>query len=144
MDNCARLIVLMLRQQLCAQVVTSLRVEAGKVTVFASTVSDQGSGQSQFKISIPRLDAYYTGTGDLMTALLLAFINEEPHNLAAAVEKAVAGVQGVLQITIDAGKAAPPDDKSAEAAYSRELRLIQAQHAILQPNVTYSAEDVAD
>jgi pyridoxal/pyridoxine/pyridoxamine kinase len=37
--------------------------------------------------------------GDLLCALLLAWSHRYPDNLAAAVEHAVAGLQGVLQLT---------------------------------------------
>lgn len=132
-----------MNRRLVVQVVTSLALHADNITLFASTSSQQQGGSSQFQIQIPRLDAHYTGTGDLMTALLLAHIDEEPRNLVSAVEKAVASVQGVLQTTMDsAGASAPPSDKSAAAARSRELHLIQAQHAILQPDIKYRVQDV--
>ena len=53
--------------------------------------------------------------GDLMTALLLARLHERPDNLRAAVEAAVAGLQAVLQRTVEAaGDAARSKEATSE------------------------------
>jgi pyridoxal/pyridoxine/pyridoxamine kinase len=47
----------------------------------------------QFKIEIPKIPAYFTGTGDLTTALLLGWSNKYPDNLERAAELAVSSLQ---------------------------------------------------
>nr|CAB3462542.1 unnamed protein product [Digitaria exilis] len=47
----------------------------------------------QFKIEIPKIPAYFTGTGDLTTALLLGWSNKYPDNLETAAELAVSSLQ---------------------------------------------------
>jgi len=44
-------------------------------------------------IEIPQLQQTFTGTGDLMAALLLAWTHELPHDYVTAVENALASVQ---------------------------------------------------
>ena len=57
--------------------------------------------------------------GDLLTALLMAWMDKHPSNLKAAVEKAVAGLQGILQATAkaagDAAVAKERDSKVRDA-----------------------------
>lgn len=52
--------------------------------------------------------------GDLLAALLLARIHQSPDNLAAAVELAVAGLQGVLAATATAAGAAATAGKGKD------------------------------
>lgn len=50
-----------------------------------------------------------------MTALLLAWLDKHPHSLKVAVEKAVAGLQAVLQATVEsAGQSAFAADREAK------------------------------
>jgi pyridoxine kinase len=126
------------------QVVTSLKVtEEDSITVLCSTTSPQSNGPAQFRIRVPRMDAAFTGTGDLMAALLLAHTCANPASLSTAVEKAVASLQIILKDTLaEAGDAAASTDKTATGARARELRLIQGQAAILHPDVQHRAEGV--
>jgi pyridoxal/pyridoxine/pyridoxamine kinase len=53
--------------------------------------------------------------GDLMTALLLAWLEKHPRNLRHAVESALAGLQGVLQRTHEmSGLTSGATEKTAE------------------------------
>lgn len=54
-------------------------------------------------------------TGDLLAALLLARTQQHPDNLAAAVELAVAGLQGVLAVTAAAAGPAVAAAKGGDA-----------------------------
>lgn len=53
----------------------------------------------------------YIHTGDLLTALLLAKLYQQPDNMQHAVEHAIASLQGVLLATVDA---------AGEAAHAKE------------------------
>jgi len=132
------------------------------ITLVASTKQEQLPGRpSSFKVRIPKLHAYFTGTGDLLTALLLAWCARHPRDLATAVEKAVASLQGVLQHTAGAveelqqqeaaaggggqqGSGNPLSSKERTAAVFRakELRVVQAQAAIANPIVELRAESL--
>lgn len=125
-------------------VVSSLQVEGdvGHVTIVASTRLPQRAGGGQrLRLRVPRIDAYFTGTGDLFTALLLARLHREPDCLGAALEAAVASLQAVLRDTAaEAGDAVAQTLRSAEVCRRRELRLIQNQAAIREPTVKVLAE----
>lgn len=73
----------------------------------------------------------FTGTGDLMAAMLLAWTDAHPHEAPAALEKSVAVLQAVIRKTVRTsqgrvigGKVVPP-----------ELRLLQCKAAIECPPV---------
>ncbi|KAG5125282.1 hypothetical protein JHK82_032019 [Glycine max] len=102
----------------------------------------KGEPPRQFRIVIPKIPAYFTGTGDLMTALLLGWSNKYPDNLEIAAELAVSSlqvhqyVQAVLHRTLSDYKSAGHDSEST----SLEIRLIQSQDDIRTPQVKLKAE----
>uniref|UniRef100_A0A383WI31 pyridoxal kinase n=1 Tax=Tetradesmus obliquus TaxID=3088 RepID=A0A383WI31_TETOB len=116
------------------------------ITLIASTRVAQAPGcPAAFRMRIPKLQGYFTGTGDLLCALLLAWSHRYPDNLAAAVEHAVAGLQGVLQLTAAAaGPAvlASTDERSAAVFRAKELRLVQGQQQLLQPDIKIRVEPI--
>lgn len=120
-------------------VLTSIQLPdlKGEILLIGSTQVHQQSGcSSSIQANIPLLDAYFTGTGDLMTALLLANLYKDPSNMQHAVEQAIASLQAVLQASAEvSGPAAQSRERSAEVCKTRELRLIQNQHLILSPPV---------
>ncbi|KDO33344.1 pyridoxal kinase [Saprolegnia parasitica CBS 223.65] len=86
-----------------------------------------GTDFQQFKMEIPRLQEYYSGTGDLFAALLLGWLSKPDVGLKAAVENIVASIQAVLKRT------------SAAQSANRELKLIQSRHDLEFPTVTIHA-----
>lgn len=86
-----------------------------------------------FTVQFPRIkDFYFTGTGDLLAALFLAWLHKHPQKPHKAAEIAVATVQAVIARTRDAcvavgGEAGPR---------SRELRLIQSKRDIENPDTS--------
>lgn len=116
-------------------VITSLHVE-DDLLLIGSHQKIQGQPPEQFKIVIPKIPAYFTGTGDLTTALLLGWSNKYPDELEKAAELAVSSLQALLQRTIADYKRAGFDPQSS----SLEIRLIQSQDDIRNPEVKYSAE----
>lgn len=115
------------------------------VTVLASTTQPQiEGGAQQLRLRVPRVHAYFTGTGDLFTALLLGWMHRHPGDLQTALERAVGGLQAVLRDTVQqCGEAAAiAKERTAEVSAARELRLIQNQHAIQEPAQPYAAEVV--
>nr|DAD32010.1 TPA_asm: hypothetical protein HUJ06_010861 [Nelumbo nucifera] len=90
----------------------------------------------QFKIVIPKIPAYFTGTGDLTTALLLGWSNKYPDDLDRASELAVSSLQALLHRTVNDYKSVGFDPQSS----SLEIRLIQSKDDICNPQVNYKAE----
>ncbi|OMO95721.1 Pyridoxal phosphate (active vitamin B6) biosynthesis, pyridoxal kinase [Corchorus olitorius] len=116
-------------------VITSINID-GNLLLIGSHQKDKEHAPEQFKIVIPRIPAYFTGTGDLMTALLLGWSNKYPDNLDKAAELAVSSLQALLQRTVNDYKSAGYDSRSS----SLEIRLIQSQDDIRNPKTTFKAE----
>lgn len=116
-------------------VITSINID-GNLFLIGSNKKEKDLAAEQFKIIIPKIPAYFTGTGDLMTALLLGWSNKYPDNLARAAELAVSSLQAVLQRTINDYRSAGFDPKTS----SLEIRLIQSQEDIRNPNIKFAAE----
>lgn len=108
---------------------------AGGAETDAATGSAQKAGSgtgsrpqfARFMIDMPKLPQYFTGTGDLLAALLLAWTERLEDDMVGAVERAVASVQAVLRNTVAKG------DKRGE------LRLIQSRRELEAPAVTLRA-----
>ncbi|KAH0983555.1 hypothetical protein GBA52_010732 [Prunus armeniaca] len=116
-------------------VLTSININ-GNLFLIGSHQKEKGLSPEQFKIVIPKIPAYFTGTGDLTTALLLGWSNKYPDNLDKAAELAVSSLQALLQRTINDYKSAGHDPKST----SLEIRLIQSQNDIRNPEIKFRAE----
>jgi hypothetical protein len=81
------------------------------------------SADEQFTLRVPRLKAHFTGTGDLTAALLLAWIQEHPRELALVLEKTASTVAAVLERTM-----------LRVSSHSRmELQLVGSKRAIENP-----------
>jgi pyridoxine kinase len=145
-------------------ILTSLHLDSKFVTIIASTrikqqqqqhsggnhlgnASDNKIGNTfaQYKLRVPRVEGYFTGTGDLFTALLLGWLHHYPQNLKLALENAVAGLQTVLVDTVEYatkhGGGAEEEERNAKVCAARELRLVQNQEALAAPEslVIYKA-----
>ncbi|KAL4371747.1 hypothetical protein AHAS_Ahas06G0196700 [Arachis hypogaea] len=116
-------------------VITSINID-GNLLLIGSHEKEKEKPPKQFKIVIPKIPAYFTGTGDLMTALLLGWSNKYPDNLEITAELAVSSLQAVLQRTLDDYKSAGHDPQST----SLEIRLIQSQDDIRSPEIKFKAE----
>lgn len=127
-----------------AQVVTSTSLGAQEVlTIVGSTRAPQDDSPAKFAIDVPKMRAAFTGTGDLMAALLLAHLNRAPKRVAHAVEQTVASVQAVLCNTLEhAGDEAGDGAEGAAGMREKELRLIQSSDELLQADVTCRARDL--
>uniref|UniRef100_A0A2P2KV63 pyridoxal kinase n=1 Tax=Rhizophora mucronata TaxID=61149 RepID=A0A2P2KV63_RHIMU len=116
-------------------VITGINID-GNLFLIGSDQKEKGQTAEQFKIVIPKIPAYFTGTGDLMTALLLGWSDKYPDNLEKAAELAVSSLQALLQRTLNDYKRAGYDPQSS----SLEIRLIQSQDDIRHPQVKLKAE----
>ncbi len=155
-------------------VVTSLDLAAdhpNHVAMLASAVDDGGEGGGgagavrQWRLLLPKVEAmHFTGTGDLMAALLLAWTHRHPgaDGVAIAMEKAGATMQAVLKRTVErsrergeGGAAAGTGCGGADGgggeggggggdpAARRELALLDAKREIEEPAVEVRAVALA-
>lgn len=107
---------------------------SSSITLLGSTVEPQAERCGQrFRIVVPRIPSYFTGTGDLCAALMLAWSAKRPAQLGLAAELAVASLQGVLKRTAQAQVEAEAAGKTGIGC--RELRLVQSVDDLLQPEV---------
>ncbi|EIM21808.1 Ribokinase-like protein [Wallemia mellicola CBS 633.66] len=111
-------------------------------------------------LQYPMIEGYYSGVGDIFSALLLAYFESARSStenlsgidmLTQATEKTVASIQGVLSNTREyASKILPADidvdidnDKENRKRIirqrARELRLVQSQDEIKHPNIKHKA-----
>ncbi|XP_075673303.1 pyridoxal kinase isoform X2 [Castanea sativa] len=116
-------------------VITSIVID-GSLHLIGSHKKEKDQSPEQFKIVIPKIPAYFTGTGDLMTSLLLGWSNKYPDNLDKAAELAVSSLQALLQRTLNDYRSVGYDPQSS----SLEIRLIQSQDDIRNPQVAFKAE----
>ncbi|ORX50105.1 Ribokinase-like protein [Hesseltinella vesiculosa] len=132
------------------QVPTAVRSDNGKATLdqpqplycMTSQVSDDGS-ILQHLISFPTFEGYFTGTGDLFSAMTVARLQDYPHSLAHAIYKVVCTVNAITRLTWEhqrkntrraiSGKPADPNN-----VHACELRLIQGRKHIEHPDMTSS------
>lgn len=89
------------------------------------------------KITIPRIPAIYTGSGDLFAALLLAHTFLEK-DLKVALEKTINTLFEVLQRTYDHSLSLR--DKEMQQSQRIELQLIQSKRCIENPKIQLKAE----
>lgn len=85
----------------------------------------------QYEVRFPYIDSYYTGTGDLFAALLLAWLYKLPEDFPRAIENVVSTIQDVLRITLRLG------------GRDCDLKLIQSRHVIANPTVRFPAKKLA-
>lgn len=106
--------------------VTGTCFEKLKKSVSVLVSSKIGSGPSRFAVDADYIDGHFTGSGDLMTALLLAWTDKLPENLVLACSNAMASVSAVLQSTVRL-------PKTKGLTPFPELRLVQSREVILEP-----------
>jgi pyridoxine kinase len=108
-------------------IITSIVLEQrdGHLTLVASNKKQNGE-KEQYEIVFPSLRGYFTGTGDFVAALLLAWTTILKNDFKGAIEHALAGIQAVLQRT----------------PTGNELRLIQCRNFIPNPIIQYHAKQI--
>ncbi|KAK3003218.1 hypothetical protein RJ639_018891 [Escallonia herrerae] len=111
-------------------VITSINID-NNLFLIGSHQKGKGQSSSQFRIVIPKIPAYFTGTGDLMTALLLGWSNKYPDDLDKAAELAVSSLQALLARTLKDYERVGYDPQSS----SLEIRLIQSQDDLRNPEM---------
>lgn len=105
-----------------------------ELVVIGSKVLPGAKGESvceQYEVRFPLIDSYYTGTGDLFAALLLAWLYRYPDDFKRVLENVISTIQDVLKITLKLG------------GKDCDLKLIQSRHVIANPAVRFFATPLA-
>ena len=107
----------------------------------------------RYRINVPKLPLSFSGTGDLFTALLTAWLTKShgkkwpaEMNLASALEKTIATMQAVLSRTFEHFNNSVASNNVVEIQNHalKELKLIQSRDDILDPKVVVEAVKVLD
>ena len=121
-------------------VITSVEFASDPSTLHV--VGTDGSG-SYYKISVPKLDIYFSGTGDLTTALLLGWGAVE-NSLPKSLEKAIAGVQAAISKTTDRYNTIKDTiEGKSDTMRAKELQIIKARFQISNPILKHRAEQIS-
>ncbi|KAL1461334.1 hypothetical protein WDU94_013240 [Cyamophila willieti] len=100
-----------------------------------------GGSRTTVSIDIPKLDAIFTGTGDLFASLFLAWFTLTDHNVKETIERTIGTMQSVLERT---SSSFPGKDSSAKlSSKERELKLIQSKCDIENPKVKIQAKPIS-
>lgn len=110
-------------------VVTGTRLgNSGANVAVLVSAKRNGADSMRFSLEAEFIEGSFTGSGDLMTALLLAWTGRIPSDIISACRNAMASVTAVLKRTVEAPKAPGLCNKP-------ELRLVQSQDVITNPPV---------
>lgn len=124
----------------CSTVVlssTQFSSDSQQLHAVASTIA--GGKQTIATINIPQINETFTGTGDLFSALFLAWMAKTDNNLCTTLENTVATLQSVLKRTLESAQnQAKPGANLTRAQL--ELRLIQSKSDIENPIVKLKAK----
>eukprot|EP00002_Diphylleia_rotans_P037936 TRINITY_DN8545_c0_g1_i1.p1 TRINITY_DN8545_c0_g1~~TRINITY_DN8545_c0_g1_i1.p1 ORF type:complete len:290 (+),score=68.50 TRINITY_DN8545_c0_g1_i1:74-943(+) len=104
-------------------VITSLQLSTHPDNILTVGSKRTSSGDEMYLLTIPKIPSSFSGTGDLMAALLLA--GHHRYSLKETLEKTTATLQAVLRETMEAPETGP----------RRELRLVQSKKHIENPPV---------
>jgi pyridoxine kinase len=94
------------------------------IGILASTKT-KDSQAMRYSMEVTKRNLYYTGTGDLFSALLLAWLYKQNNvKLGDAIQKVVSGIQHVLDNS---------NDVANERLKLKEIRLVKSASLILSP-----------
>lgn len=102
-----------------------------------SMIGIASTKDSCYKIEIPKVDASFTGTGDLFAALFLAWSYKTKNNVKETLERTIATLQSIVQNTYEKARAVHPTGKIPRALI--ELRLVQNKSFIENPTIKIKA-----
>ncbi|CAH0715513.1 unnamed protein product, partial [Brenthis ino] len=130
------------------KVIEALHNKGVKTVVLSSTVlGDEknmlaiaSNKDTCYQIVIPKLNASFTGTGDLFAALFLAWFHKTNSDLKMTLEKTVATLQHLVKDTYSKAREIHPEGKIPCSLL--ELRLIQNKRAIEDPTITVESTKI--
>lgn len=90
-----------------------------------------GQTKERVRIEVDRMPATFVGTGDLFSALLLAWLTKTQNNITLSFEKTIATLQAVLKRTYNWAL----NSGDGLSVANVELKLIQSKKDIEDPQV---------
>eukprot|EP01132_Coremiostelium_polycephalum_P006592 gene6592-8159_t len=116
-------------------IITSLFIaEKDTIQLIGSSKNNNNNSKNRFKIKVPKFHGYYTGTGDLLSSLILGWsikMKNQQDNLASVCERAVSTLYRVIKLTHES-KEKINNPKGIEYY---ELRLVQSRKLISDENL---------
>ncbi|KAF4746082.1 hypothetical protein FOZ63_001568, partial [Perkinsus olseni] len=103
---------------------------ADKVVMLASEVDKESGRRTRYRMEVPFIEGNYTGTGDLTTALLMAFYTQ--FGVKAAMSRTGSVLQSVINRTREYH-----DTNVGISGNPTELRLLQSKRDIENPKTQY-------
>ncbi|UYV78968.1 PDXK [Cordylochernes scorpioides] len=137
-------------------VISSVALKPGQLTCYATSsrhspecygmcptrcLTMRGGAGVLVRMTIPPLPATFTGSGDLFSALFLAWISQPDTSLKVALERAVNTVHAVLAETQNHIARVQEAQGSVEP-YDMELRIIQSKAILEKPPSKLQAEEI--
>lgn len=110
---------------------TTMDGNTGTLVVFASKRT--GNRMTSLRVAVPRIDAQFSGTGDLFTAVLVGWLTKSSNNLRVSVEKTVSTIQAVLKKTFRHAQNMHQEPEIRYRSDELELRLVQSKDEIEEP-----------
>lgn len=110
--------------------------QEGYIVSFFSSVKN--GTRECYKIEMPHVPGFFSGTGDLYAACLLAWLYKD-NNQKEAFEKTLSTVQAVIKRTYNHAISLSGPKKKFTTA-EMELRLIQSKSDIENPEILFRAE----
>ena len=90
--------------------------------------SERSGERARFAVTIPKIDAHFTGTGDLTAALILAWSASMSHAMPTVCRRMVAALRAVCLHTQECPPAGPE-------GVPPELRIVQCKRILEDPPV---------
>ncbi|XP_054707796.1 pyridoxal kinase-like isoform X2 [Uloborus diversus] len=106
------------------------------LTLLGSSLN--GDEKTLISLTFPKMSAVFTGSGDLFSALLLAWMSKTNRNLKISCEKALNTMQSVLKRTIDS-KSGP---SNLGSPFEMELKIVQSKNDIENPPSTLKCQEL--
>ncbi|XP_039293667.1 pyridoxal kinase [Nilaparvata lugens] len=123
----------------CKTVVISSTDLGTENTLLAIASSKTNGKRERILMNIPLLDANFTGTGDLFTALFLAWMTKTGNNLQLSLEKTIDTEQAILKRTLSRAKSLAGAGNKPSREHL-ELRLIESKRDIENPETLCRCE----
>lgn len=131
------------------KIIEALHEKGPKTVVLSSTelgdencmIGIASTAGVQYQINIPKVDATFTGTGDLFASLFLAWWHKTNNNLKLTLENTISTLQIIVKDTYQKARDVQPTGKIPPQL--RELRIIQNKNFIENPKIIINAIDLS-
>ncbi|KAF7636462.1 Phos_pyr_kin domain-containing protein [Meloidogyne graminicola] len=123
-----------LRSVICTSLPIKLEKELLACYASERIYSDKSTQLSLrfYRFEMTKIDTIFTGTGDLFSALFLAWWEETERHLCDTLRATIASMQAVLRRTAEVSKHSGKGERSVS---ERELQLIDSRMDLLQPKL---------